>query len=901
MKVTLPGEPSKPATAPVSRSRRLFISVGLGFVVVMLLFMAYQQLHIGARIDSTIESWGGLVNNEALTRSEKWSRFLGAVFRGESLSEYKVPQLVIDVPFKNMRKIYAKREQALRQTQLVQGPDDFVNGEIRFEDRVIPIKLRLKGDHTDHLEGKKWSFRIRVRDGEQLLGMRRFSIQNPATRAYQAEELFFELARMMNIMTPRYLFVDVTINGEPIGLMALEEFFSKELVEHHRRREGVIVRFDESRLWDSRDSFLDYVEGWEGAFDYYANATVDAIASGKVAESETLSAQFDVAQGLLKGFASRSLTASEVFDAEQLGALIAVSDVFGTWHPLRWHNMRFYFNPISLRLEPIAYDGSLQQRYRNVRESVINRDPMTIHMLEDPAVGQAYLQTLRSLLDGLQDNSIQQQLREREAVILDAIRPEFRMLREYPLDYVVQRAEVLNDRFDGDLARLQENLFTYFDKEKTYYPVLINSELQRADDGLQLVVQNAIPMDVVVDEVAWVHVEDGRRIPATDRLPLSVPARGIRSPARSFRLALDRAPGPSGWSVEVSSRLASRQWHKVSRPTMQAAERSASPLPQDDMASLLQKHPFAQYEADEKRVTIPKGSWSVDEHLVVPAGHTLVLQAGSELLFATDAALVSHGPVLMLGTAASPIRLRPRAESWLGLVVMNAGKRSELEFVEVERTSSVRIPGWTLTGGVNFYRSPVRLSNCLLSDSLGEDALNIINSEFELIDTDIRGTASDAFDSDFSNGDVRGGLYSDIGRAGGGDAIDISGSDITVSDVRFEGVSDKALSVGENSRMTASNLSIDNAATGAAAKDGSMLELSNVRVNGASFTGITAYIKKSEYGPAEVVADNVVFTNVDRTTLVQNGSRVSLDGQIADTQDIDVDALYETVMRKGVQ
>jgi hypothetical protein len=195
----------------------------------------------------------------------------------------------------------------------------------------------------------------------------------------------------------------------------------------------------------------------------------------------------------------------------------------------------------------------------------------------------------------------------------------------------------------------------------------------------------------------------------------------------------------------------------------------------------------------------------------------------------------------------------------------------------------------------------VLINNCRFFDSRGEDALNIIQSEFEIYNSDIRGTASDAFDADFSNGLIEGGLFADIGKAGGGDAIDVSGSQIIVRGTRFENVSDKALSVGEASSMQASTVIINSVGTGAAAKDGSQLTLSDSVINAASFAGLTAYIKKSEYGPARVESQNVRMIAVERPVLAQTGSVVTVDGVVAETSDVDVDALYETVMKPGLR
>jgi hypothetical protein len=175
--------------------------------------------------------------------------------------------------------------------------------------------------------------------------------------------------------------------------------------------------------------------------------------------------------------------------------------------------------------------------------------------------------------------------------------------------------------------------------------------------------------------------------------------------------------------------------------------------------------------------------------------------------------------------------------------------------------------------------------------------LNIVHSQFELLDTTIDGTASDALDADFSSGSIRGGRFANIR----GDAIDISGSTVTVIDSQFESIFDKALSVGEGSQMAASNITIANVGSGAAVKDGSQLDLSDAAIDGASFAALTAYIKKPEYGPAAIVANRIAITGALRPTLAQTGSRIALDGNDLPSESLDVEALYETVMRPELQ
>jgi hypothetical protein len=122
-----------------------------------------------------------------------------------------------------------------------------------------------------------------------------------------------------------------------------------------------------------------------------------------------------------------------------------------------------------------------------------------------------------------------------------------------------------------------------------------------------------------------------------------------------------------------------------------------------------------------------------------------------------------------------------------------------------------------------------------------------------------------------------------------------------VSVIEFRDVSDKALSVGERSEMTAREIRIDGAGTGAAAKDGSTLVLADTEIAAARFAGLAAYTKKAEHGSAEIVADRVVINGAEEPVIAQLGSRISIDGIAAEARDLDVEALYETVMHKGLK
>ncbi len=331
-----------------------------------------------------------------------------------------------------------------------------------------------------------------------------------------------------------------------------------------------------------------------------------------------------------------------------------------------------------------------------------------------------------------------------------------------------------------------------------------------------------------------------------------------------------------------------------------------NPVPDSTLNEQLSKHPFLTYNKEESCLVVQRGLWQVAGSLVIPTGITLKIQAGATLRFLSGEGLFSHGPMELLGTKDDPIilegiPLEKDKNFWQGVAVLNANSPSVWAHVTVRDTTGISYKGWQLTGGVTFYKSDIRMDHCRFLGNRGEDALNIIHSNFELDEIEILETASDGLDADFSDGIIKDGIFQSIGKAGGGDAIDISGSKVRVSGSRLLNISDKALSVGERSKMTANKVFIENVGTGAASKDGSHLEISDSSIKDAYHAGLMAYIKKAEFGSARIEANKINFIDTESEARVQRGSSITLNGKQIESEDIEVEALYKTIMKPGLR
>ena len=823
----------------------------------------------------------------------------------------EIPQIQIDIKAKDWFKLDAKRIQALESGSLIQEADDLVPAIIRYQNHVVKVKMRLKGDMLDHLTGNKWSFRIKTRDGGQLFGMRNFSIQNPVVRHYQGEPLYQETLGYYGIVGPRILYIHVIINGNSLGVMMVEEHFAKELIEWRGRREGIIIRFDETLLWKAIDPKKLFAYG---PFDDYKNTKIAAYQEGEIAKSPALTEQYRVAVGLLRGFTAGVLPASELFDVNKLGMFLAVSHAFGGSHATYWSNIRFYFNPVTLRLEPVGYNGEIFSGGGSV-SGIVSENPLVKDMLADSLVVMAYIKGLRQISVDL-DNGLIAYLKKIEDIHLDRLQTEYSLLEPY--DYSVLKARLgLSPKSTGVVAAQLQTINqrlpptpTVSEDDINRFPQIIHAYIMSDVLKPHLEIHNSVPLPVKIYAIDWID-ETGRRTPVavadTDSSKILTEVAPYLGTQKPYRVYYKPPPDGHTYTVKVQSGIhdEDRRFTNTVIPYYDILSRN--PLPVSDMQKQKKIHPFIRLIPEDSLVVIPDGVRTVMQSIVIPHGYRLKIEAGTTLQFAPDTFLFLQDSFSAVGTETEPIIFEglPKKDSeqgtWQGVVVLNAPSTSQWSHVTIRNTSGIDYAPWRLTGGVTFYYSDINMNHCTFSGDRGEDALNIIHSHFNLDDIRIMQTASDGFDGDFTTGTITGSLFQDIGLAGEGDAFDLSGSEVTMEDTRFVRINDKALSVGEQSRLTVHRTTAEDIGIGAASKDRSILIITDSTIKRARVAGLLAYIKKPEYGPAQLTATEMVILESDLPAKVQTGSTLHLNGDLIETEDMDVDVLYNTVMKRGIR
>ena len=832
----------------------------------------------------------------------KHTEFLDSLLASNNLESIK-----LDVKFKHINKIEVKRQEALRIDHLISSDEDFVPALISYNNNTFNCKIRLKGDLSDHWENKKCSYRVKLSNEKNLFGMSNFSLQRPVTRGNTSQFLFLESLRRENIISVRYKFINMTINGKDFGVYAMEEHFSKDLIESQKRRDGIILSFDEYRYWKN-------IGPTQNNFNLpptYKSASIDVRENKRINKSPLLLKQRVTALNLLRKFQENKLQGDEVFSAEKLGKFLAICRLWNAEHAFAFINMNFYYNPITSLLEPIGYDGmpgnSTSTPYCYFTGEHEN---WVKHALRSPKIGHSYIKHLYAFTDESYIQKLKNELSPTESFLrkilfknllfessADIWKSDGTMLSYSP--WITLEARIKSIR-----KELEENI-----------PIICYARPSKKDSlDLEIIVRSTLtqPVEIITflsDEHSWTPRKIFTR-PNSDKIErlndkIIIPGQeyGVSHFKGDFTFIIDNF-----FDSDFNSTQFSNTENLFVEARLLGMDKKIIKLPVsiDPIRFQPNKLPFVKnsnYKFPEfiieegDSIIVKPGVHLISNDLIIPANRKLKISPGTTLRFQNDTVLICKGPLIAMGTQEQPIIFTANQTNWPGMLVVNASKQSQLHFVEISKTAGVGSNtnphgldrgGWTLTGGITFYNSSVSLSHCNIHSSFAEDALNLVSSRFSLSESTFSQNSSDGVDGDFVEGIIQNCTFNSIG----GDALDFSGSKVKIINVIASEIVDKAISAGENSSLTIEGGVFNNIGYGIASKDLSNVEVRNTTINKAKVAAVAAFQKKELFGPSSISLTATKITNTSTKFLIQEKSTGRMDGNEIKRVNFDIKTLY---------
>lgn len=815
-----------------------------------------------------------------------------------------LPLLQLDLKFKRWQKLLDKRAEALQAGRLTVSKADFVSGTIRCGDSATPVVVRLQGSDVGQLQGEKWPLRVLARRGGHVLEIERFTLRSPRLDGVLTKAALYEHMRLAGVAAPRHRFVRLSINGTPRGVMAMEEYFSNELVAAQRRPEGPVLRFGKALLHASEslaadnDDLEPEVLGM-GALDNYRLAPVRVFRAGRLLRDPPMRALVHRAVSLLDGFAAGRLSAEEVFDVEIMARFLAVCEVWGAAELLAWPNLRLYYNPLSDRLEPIAYASTTVGRRDGY--ALTQQGPFTRDLLGSAAMRAAFVRAMERESGAVAQGERLGRLRENVATWRGQIAAEYPMAM-MDLDALAARARALqlaeSSRPTTLLARRRVGPRgraaagrEVRDELRLANPLMVDVEVLAARWRIPTAAPTATPSAKARakkrdsddgDDVAASAVEGPPRYAAVRwsrpvDLPLALSSTALDGPPRWHLLGVVREPGLSeDAEIELQARV---RGSTGSSSTLSAPDFAETPGSVTAVTSSLPSW-LPPPQPDTRAIHLRAGTYAVDVPTRLPPGQALHLEAGATLVFSPGAGLMVLGPLTVEGTAQQPVTLRfqapvrgSAAPSPAGALVVVGGAQARVSHLQIVGPGGKREPERSGAGALVLYQTDLVVRDCEISGSTAPAALRVVRGTVDIAGLTVRGAAGDGLVLEFSRGSLRASHFAGIG----GDAVDLAGTVLEVGSLQVSDAGDKALSAGERSRLKVVDLRVQGAQIGVAIKDSSDARIERADIT-ATQAGIAAFTKKRRFGPAQVSARGVKVHGARVPFLVQGDSVLEVDG-----------------------
>ena len=214
----------------------------------------------------------------------------------------------------------------------------------------------------------------------------------------------------------------------------------------------------------------------------------------------------------------------------------------------------------------------------------------------------------------------------------------------------------------------------------------------------------------------------------------------------------------------------------------------------------------------------------------------------------------------------------------------------EKKLVDLKESNIIGLVRNAKQQSIDFSFEYVKMNNVIFEKINSEDALNIMNSKFDLKNISFSENGSDALDVDFGVGKITNALFNNITN----DAVDFSGSTVDLNNLQMNIIGDKMVSAGENSALTIKNLVGNKSKIAIASKDGSLITLSDITINNTE-VGLAAYQKKNEYIGSNILAKNIIINNSKLDFLVDDFSKITLDNKIIINKNPDAKKIINTL------
>lgn len=719
------------------------------------------------------------------------------------------------------------RDKALKRGVQISEGKDYVDATLKHKGKKIKAKIRLKGHMTDHLEDKKWSFRVHTKKGDAFMGMKIFSLQSPGTRNYIYEWIYHQMMKQEGIIALRYDFIKLKVNDESWGIYAVEENFGEELVQNNERVKGPIMRFDPDLYWVSRINEIDKIRINE-EYATMQSAFVDVYDDKNVFQDSSLLNRYHQAIKLIESFRRGKLSTSQVFDVKKLATFHAIIDLVGGHHSIDWSDIKYYFNPETNLLEPVAYEsfsvrntGQLAGAYKY--SSTIKQEYITdwhTALFSDADFFREYISSVNHVsdkkwLDGFFDK-IHDELENKLATIYNEY-----YTKQLPMEGYYQNQENMKH-----ILSVPWGFNAYFNAT--------------ANDSLYI---NVGGIDALPYEIRKLYIDsleiklDHPVIVDPKEKNAYVKYRLVALPLKGFPLNKIQSTTKIKFEAGV---LGNKQSFKQKLLMVGLPDEKPYLYEQSTLTGLS----FLEVNETTKEITFKRGAYTIEKTLVIPAGYTVKINEATTISFARGAGLLSYSPLSVKGSEEMPVTFAG-TDSLAGFItIINTGDKTS-GFRHVQFINGGEDHDRGISAALRLYHSPAQISNCVFS-SQRYDALRITSSKVNISKTVFSNIEQTALKLNYCDVEM-----TDVQISSCKNGAELKGAKLRADFLKIKKAKKTGIEINEAGYFQGSDINISKCKTGIEALDNAQANIVKMVLEDNDL-GIKAHKKGDVYGPSKV-------------------------------------------------
>lgn len=573
--------------------------------------------------------------------------FISNYYSNKKLIDGSTPEsLKIKTSEKDFKFIEEKREEALARGIQINEGDNYVNCQVISKGDTINGEMRLKGHMTDHLEGEKWSFRVKTET--EVMGMYRFSLQNPGTRNYAYEWLYHQLLAQEGIIHLKYDFIHLQLNEKDLGIYAIEEHFGQHIPRDNNRPPGAILRWNPTLYWEGRINQLENIHTDFGYTDF-STTFAEAYDKGVVKDDKDLIETYQKGATLLEEFRRGTKKTSDVFDMEKMAKFHAIIDLVGGYHSLDWSDVKFYYNSDSELIEPVGYESFSVRETHKIAGQRTPEDYYSLGfnyhdlLFSDPAFFAIYIKNLQRICSAAYVNEFENKIRPALNKKLGVIAREYAYTKLSFKNYY-KNVELINDNLNLPKA------FHAFVEEATDSTVSI-SVTPVCD----------FPIEILT------LIDNGKdEYPITSTFTL--PPKPRNTFAKYYLINFSHSEKKLK-NLELKAKIpGSDQVFKV--PVMDLPAYNSVKISPADTTSIIDQNSSVLIQNGENFLLREKET-TISELIVIAPGQKLFIEEGQKLTFEAGGGIIVHGEIYFLGTSEDEIFVKIKPDNHEAIKLTN--------------------------------------------------------------------------------------------------------------------------------------------------------------------------------------------------------------------------------------